>query len=169
MISAFFRLIVITFSSIAVIGAVLLAIRFYGLNHSYISVEHPLQNTPFFIVAEGGGSEVAPLFSQLAYDYAASLSNDIWLEADLRLSKDRRWVIVGEDVVDSLTSKKGRVSEFTLAELKDLNWGLHYKKNDGTFPYKNHKLDLLSVEEFLDRYPNRKIILDLHAKAPGAA
>lgn len=167
--SAFFRLIVITFASLGFIGIVLMGVRWLGLNASHVSVDHPLNKTPYFIVANSGGAEVGPPHTTIAYDHIAQTSNKIWLEANLRITKDRHWVVFGEEFVEKLTEGSGRVLEHNLDELKKLNLGHHYQNSNGEFTYRDQPLQVMTVEEFLDRYPKHKIILDLHEKAPGAA
>ena len=46
-----------------------------------------------------------------------------WAEIDLRLTKDGFHVIIHDDSVDRTTSGTGRVADFTLAELKNLDAG----------------------------------------------
>lgn len=46
-----------------------------------------------------------------------------WVEIDIRLTKDGQHVLIHNETLDSTTNGKGRVSDFTLAELQQLDAG----------------------------------------------
>ena len=51
-----------------------------------------------------------------------------WAEIDVRLTKDGRHVIIHNETVDATTDGKGRVADFTLEELRNLDAGSWFAK-----------------------------------------
>jgi glycerophosphoryl diester phosphodiesterase len=88
---AFFRLLMIAFSTILVVALVIGALRLFGERQEYTSVPHPLLNERPLIVAWGGDSSAAPAFSAPALQSAAD--KNFALGLDLRLSRDGVWYV----------------------------------------------------------------------------
>ena len=59
----------------------------------------------------------APAIEMCIQDYCE------WVEIDVRLTSDGQHVVIHNDTVDATTDGKGRVSDFTMAELKQLDAG----------------------------------------------
>lgn len=82
-----------------------------------------LQNEKAIVIAAHRGWKSAyPENTLLAFQRAIELGVDM-LEFDLRYSKDRVIMIIHDERVDRTTNGTGKVSDFTLEELKQLDAG----------------------------------------------
>lgn len=77
--------------------------------------------------AHRGASSVAPENTRAAFAKGVELQAD-FLECDVHLSKDGELVIMHDDRVDRTTNASGYISDFTLAELRQLDAGSTYSK-----------------------------------------
>lgn len=75
-----------------------------------------------FVVAHRGASADRPEHTLGAYDLALQEGSD-GVECDVRLTRDGHLVCVHDRRVDRTSSGTGLISEMTLAELKQLDWG----------------------------------------------
>lgn len=83
-----------------------------------------LQETSNIIVAAHRGySSLYPENTLLAFQEAVKSGVDM-IEFDLRLTKDQTVVVIHDETVDRTTDGVGKVSDFTLKELKELNAGM---------------------------------------------
>ena len=83
----------------------------------------PPKNGGVYVVCHRGAHENIPENTLAAYQRGIDLGAD-YVEIDLRTTKDGEIVSVHNATVDSYTSDaKGKVSEFTLAELKAMDIG----------------------------------------------
>ncbi len=92
-------------------------------------------------ISHRGNSRVAPENSLPAFQQA----NTWGVETDLRLTKDRQWVIMHDDSVDRMTNGSGLVSEFTLEEMNQLR--IDHGKNVETFD--QSQLMIPTLEDYL--------------------
>ena len=85
-------------------------------NNSWISAETPL------VIAHRGASVELPDNTLAAFAMAAEQGAD-GIELDVQFSADGRLVIYHDFILEPLTGNKQKVSDLTLAELKDLDLG----------------------------------------------
>ena len=78
--------------------------------------EHP------FVVAHRGASADRPEHTLAAYELALQEGAD-GVECDVRLTRDGHLVCVHDRRVDRTSTGTGLVSDMTLAELREFNWG----------------------------------------------
>jgi hypothetical protein len=142
MLYAFGRLLAITFFAVIGILFIIGGVRTMGLRNSHAMIEHPIRDLDFYIIAQGGDTEAAPAYSAAAFDAAVQLSPKVWLQANLYLTKDKKWVVAADDY-----EKSQRLDQLNQSDLP------------------NH----LTLEQFLQRYPQPHLVLTLMAKAPGAS
>ncbi|WP_067696558.1 glycerophosphodiester phosphodiesterase [Nocardia jejuensis] len=76
-----------------------------------------------FVVAHRGASAARPEHTLAAYDLALQEGAD-GVECDIRLTKDGHLVCVHDRTVDRTSNGTGAVSEMTLDELRDLDFGM---------------------------------------------
>jgi glycerophosphoryl diester phosphodiesterase len=82
-----------------------------------------LQNNPSIIVAGHRGFKSAyPENTLLAFQKAVELGVEM-LEFDLRLSKDKVIMVIHDETLERTTNGSGKISDYTLAELKQLDAG----------------------------------------------
>ncbi len=74
------------------------------------------------VIAHRGASKVAPENTLPAFAKAIELGADM-LELDLQLSYDRRFVVMHDETVNRTTNGRGKVSELTLGDLRELDAG----------------------------------------------
>ncbi|MBO1198610.1 glycerophosphodiester phosphodiesterase [Staphylococcus simiae] len=114
-----------------------------------------------YIFAHRGGMALKPEQTKLAFDNAVKFGVD-GFETDVRLTKDQQLIVFHDATVDRTTNGSGKVSEHTLAELKKLDAGYHFKDINGATPYRAHKdTSILTFDELLQMYPNMYINVDL--------
>ncbi|MCB9500583.1 MAG: glycerophosphodiester phosphodiesterase family protein [Deferribacteres bacterium] len=83
----------------------------------------PVQSEHILLIAHRGGiSPEAPENSLLAFNNAISQGAHV-IEIDLRSTKDGEIVIMHDATVDRTTNGSGKVSDFTLQQLKNLDLG----------------------------------------------
>ncbi|MBW0269863.1 glycerophosphodiester phosphodiesterase [Nocardia sp. MH4] len=75
-----------------------------------------------FVVAHRGASAARPEHTLAAYELALEEGAD-GVECDVRLTRDGHLVCVHDRTVDRTSDATGLVSELTLAELRDMNFG----------------------------------------------
>src|SRR5712692_580955 len=77
---------------------------------------------PVWVVAHRGASGHAPENTLAAFRRAAELGAR-FIETDLQLSRDSRFVAIHDDTLDRTTNGRGPVRQLTLAELRELDAG----------------------------------------------
>ncbi len=93
--------------------------------HSSLFLQEP-KSKDFIIpqkIAHRGSSFDAPENTESAMRMAAKHGAEM-IECDLQITKDKEIVIFHDDMVDRTTNGKGKLEDFTLAELKKLDCGL---------------------------------------------
>jgi glycerophosphoryl diester phosphodiesterase len=74
------------------------------------------------VIAHRGASGHAPENTLASFRRAVSLGAT-FIETDLQLTRDTRFVAIHDDTVDRTTNGKGRVHDLTLTELRRLDAG----------------------------------------------
>lgn len=131
-----------------------------------------LHSNPFIynnrplIMAHRGDSSNIPENTMQAFQEAYNLQVDC-LETDIHMTKDNEFVLFHDNSVDRTTNGSGNISDFTLAELKELDAGYRFeKKESGTFPYRGKGLQILAIEEIIPHFPDVRFNLDMKSKHP---
>ena len=99
-----------------------------------------------------------------AFDAGADL-----VELDVQRSADGRLAVFHDATLDYRTDGHGPVRAHTLAALKRLDVGYGYSADGGaTFPFRGQGVGLMpSLEEVLERFPERAFLIDLKSADPG--
>ncbi len=104
---------------------------------------------------------VRPEQIQLAFDNAVAHEID-GFETDVRLTKDHELVVFYDNDVDRTTNGSGKISEHTLAELKQLDAGYHFTDINAFNLIAAMKMQkFLTFDELLKTYPNQLISVNL--------
>ncbi len=77
---------------------------------------------PVFVIAHRGFSGAAPENTLVAFKRAMEVGSDM-IELDIHLSKDRQVMVIHDDVLNRTTNGAGKVSDYTLEQLKQLDAG----------------------------------------------
>ena len=80
-----------------------------------------------WVIAHRGASGHAPENTISAFERAVQLGAG-FIETDLHLTRDGRFVAIHDSVVDRTTNGHGAVHDFTLAELKKLDAGMWFDR-----------------------------------------
>lgn len=99
-----------------------------------------------FVVAHRGASAELPEHTRAAYELALQQGAD-GLECDVRLTRDGHLVCVHDRRVDRTSDGTGLVSEMSLAQLRELDYGAwHPSRQTGTGP---RDTGLLTLDELI--------------------
>lgn len=113
------------------------------------------------MLAHRGFSGRYPENTMLAFEKAAELPID-GLEMDIYATKDDVLVISHDDSVARTTNGDGRIQEYTLTQLQELDAGYRFTPDDGqTFPFRGEGITIPTMEEVLARFPDLWINVDI--------
>jgi len=129
--------------------------------HPFFDARRPL------VFAHRGGARLAPENTIAAFDNGLALGAD-GLELDVRLSKEGVVVVHHDSLVDRTTNLRGAVSALTAAELARADAGYHFKV-EGDWPFRGRGVGVPSLRSVLDRYPGRRVIVEMKVNHPDCA
>ncbi|MHA1575835.1 MAG: glycerophosphodiester phosphodiesterase [Candidatus Thorarchaeota archaeon] len=124
------------------------------------------------IMGHRGDSSSAPENTILSIEKAIDVGIDFF-ESDISMTKDDELVLfhdVEPDDLQRVTGQTGRIRDWTLDELKELDVGYYFTQDDGqTYPFRDDGHKIITVREVFERFPDLKMNLDLKTselKAP---
>lgn len=122
------------------------------------------------VIAHRGGNDLAPESTLPAFQAAWAAGAHV-LEIDVRRSSDGVLVVHHDETVDRTTDGTGIVSELTLDELRALDAGYTWTRDDGaTTPARGTGVQIPTLEELLDQLPqDARLNVDVKSRVPGAA
>ena len=135
----------------------------------------PAPEFPFFesdrpmVIAHQGGEGLRPSNTLIAFENAVALGVDV-LEMDVHSTNDGVLVLIHDDTVDRTTDGTGRVNDFALAELQQLDAGEYWTADDGaTTPYRGQGVRIPTLEEVLTAFPQMKFNIEIKQVEPSIA
>ncbi|TWD36053.1 glycerophosphodiester phosphodiesterase family protein [Pantoea sp. SJZ147] len=87
--------------------------------------KHPVRVVNSHLIAHRGAPLLAPENTLPSFQ-AAVEHGAMWIEVDVKLTKDMHPVIIHDDAVDRTTNGKGYVANLTLDEIRSLDAGVRY-------------------------------------------
>ncbi len=94
---------------------------------------------------------------EAAFEFGAT-----FVEIDVRRTADGKFVVFHDDVLDCKTEASGRVADYTLHQLRDLDVGYGYVTDDGSHPLRGQGTGLMpSLQEILDRFPTHSFVINV--------
>ena len=118
------------------------------------------------VLAHRGWSGRYPENTMAAFEKAAALPVD-GLELDVRGTADGVPVLMHDETVDRTTNGTGRVTDFTLAQLKGLDAGYRWSPDEGrSFPFRGRGIAVHTLREVLSAFPHLWINLDIKQNQP---
>ncbi len=118
------------------------------------------------VVAHRGDSHAYPENTLHAFESASRMGVDI-IETDVHLTKDKEVVIWHDNTLERNTDGKGKVEDFTLKELKELDAGYTFTKDGGkSFPFRGKGVKMITLDEALQECRNQRFNVDLKSKDP---
>ncbi len=116
------------------------------------------------VVAHRGDSANYPENTLEAFISAARMGIDV-IETDVHLTKDKELVIWHDPTLERNTNGKGTLESHTLEELKALDAGYTFTKDNGkTYPYRGKGVKLCTLEEALRACPDSRFNIDLKSQ-----
>ena len=125
--------------------------------------------SPQLVIAHRGASSVAPEHTFHAYDLAMAMDADM-LECDLLLTRDEVPVCIHDTTVDRTSDASGAVSDYTLAELREMDFGTWFNTQNPTQAdpaYAGAKI--VPFEEQLDCYLRINPLMRFHVETKDSA
>ncbi|NLY78581.1 MAG: glycerophosphodiester phosphodiesterase [Lysinibacillus sp.] len=119
-----------------------------------------LQKSFPIVLAHRGGAKLAPEHTMVAFEKAFELGVDGY-EIDIRLTKDEEIVVFHDEAIDRTSNGAGAIRDYTLSELKEFNFGYRFEDLDGNFPYRDQHVEIVTLKELLEKYPNMYINIDI--------
>lgn len=130
---------------------------------------HPYLAGSPLLIAHRGGAGLAPENTLVAFQNAVHEWGADMLEMDVRSTKDGRVVVIHDETVDRTTNGNGRVEDFTLDRLRELDAGHHFRDPEGNHSFRGAGVTVPTFEEVLEALPG--VRLNVEAKdgrsAPG--
>lgn len=127
-------------------------------------LDHTFFTHPPRVLAHRGDSQFYPENTMPAFLGAEKLKVDV-IETDVHLTADNDVVIWHDKTLDRQTNGSGPVEAYTLNQLKMLDAGYTFTKDDGkTFPFRNTGVSLMSLDEALEALPDMRFNIDLKTK-----
>jgi glycerophosphoryl diester phosphodiesterase len=92
-----------------------------------------------------------------AFKYGATI-----VEFDIRPTKDKQFVVFHDLELDCKTNGNGKVSDYTVDQLKQLDIGYGYTYDGGkTYPFRGKGIGKMpTLEEVFRNFPNKKFLID---------
>lgn len=108
------------------------------------------------VVGHRGVKAFYPENTMLSFQKAIELGVD-GIEMDINMTKDGHLVVIHDNTVDRTTNGIGKVADFSLSELKELDAGSCFSSE-----YAGETIP--TFEEFLDLVKNKKLLLNVEIK-----
>lgn len=126
---------------------------------------------PIRLAAHRGGAFLWPENTVFAYCSAAAAWPGVLLEGDALCTADGHVVILHDSTVDRTTNGTGRVTDLTLAQVKALDAGYRFTRDNGaTYPHRGQGLTIPTFREALEAAPQSRFLIELknQAEVPAA-
>jgi glycerophosphoryl diester phosphodiesterase len=114
---------------------------------------------PLFF-AHHGGSHIAPSHTLPAFEQSVAFGVDGFTVC-VRLTKDEEIILYHDEKIDASSNGIGYIKDLTLHELNEFNHGVHFTSLEGESTYANEKLDCLTLQDVLKKYPTHLFIIEI--------
>jgi glycerophosphoryl diester phosphodiesterase len=148
----------------ALLGLALIGCIVYGILYA---LARPIPHHPYFepdkflVIAHRGGRSLGPENTIYTFKRALDLGVDV-LEMDLQITRDDALVILHDRKVNRTTNGKGRVADFTLAELKKLDAGFRWSPdNSNSFPLRDKGITIPTLAEVFRAFPDTRMNIEI--------
>ena len=113
------------------------------------------------IFAHRGGKAHWPENTLYAFERALKSGADV-IDLDLQETKDREIVILHDETLERTSNGTGRVEQFTLAELKKLDFAYRFTPNGGSgTPLRGKGITINTLAEAFDRFPQAHFNMEI--------
>lgn len=119
-----------------------------------------LQFTQPIILANCSDLSDVPGNTLAAFTYAANIGAH-GFSVDIRLTNDEEIIVFQDEYVNETTNLKGKVADFTLAELKKADAAYYFKDEDENFSYRETRQTILSLVELFEQFPTQLFLIHI--------
>ncbi|MCM3710047.1 glycerophosphodiester phosphodiesterase family protein [Sporosarcina luteola] len=112
------------------------------------------------VLSHRGGMTSTPEHTMAAFSNSAELGVH-GFAVDIRLTKDEEIVLFHDETADRTTDFSGKISDYTIDELKKADAGYMFEDEDGQFPFRGRGEKVISLRELLTAYPHMLIAINL--------
>ena len=120
------------------------------------------------LIAHRGGAALAPENTMAAFRHAVHEWDADILEMDVRLTADRRVVVIHDETVDRTTDGTGAIRDMTWARARELDAGFHFRDASGKRPFRGRGVRLPLFQEVLETFPEGRIVVEPKAAEAAA-
>ena len=151
------------------LGLILLFFIFYGINYFLAepAPDHPYFNPDdFLVIAHRGGRGLGPESTIYTFQRSVEMGVDV-LELDVQSTKDGQLVILHDGTVDRTTNATGRISDFTLAEVKKFDAAYRWSPTKGrAYPLRNKQVKIPTLVEVFKTFPKTRFNVEIKDSEP---
>ncbi|WP_342509236.1 glycerophosphodiester phosphodiesterase family protein [Sporosarcina sp. FSL K6-2383] len=112
------------------------------------------------VLAYHGGHLEAPENTLAAFSKAAELGVH-GFAVDIRLTKDEEIIVFHDEFADRTTDFSGKITDYTLSELKKADAGYRFEDEAGHYPYRGLGEKIVTLRELLEQFPHMLIAINL--------
>jgi glycerophosphoryl diester phosphodiesterase len=132
--------------------------------------DHPFFEglSPTLHIAHRGGALVAPENTLLAFEQAVRTYRTDMLELDVQLTADGVLMVAHDDTLDRCTNAQGDLSQYTAAELRQVDAGFRFTPDGGrTYPFREKGVRIPTLAEVLGTFDGLRLNIELKRPQPG--
>jgi glycerophosphoryl diester phosphodiesterase len=120
------------------------------------------------VIAHRGNSAHAPEDTLESLRQGMALGAD-GIEFDVRLTRDGHAVVIHDPTVDRTTNGTGDVSSHTLAELRTLDFGYRFTRDNGrTHPWRGQGITVSTLDEVIEEFAGTPMIIEIKTATASA-
>lgn len=140
-----------------------------SFTHLFRADEKPVFSGESFRIAHRCGGGEYPENTLFACSEVVRLGISDFLEMDVRLTHDKKLVVIHDNDVSRTTDGTGNVSELLLDQIQGLDAGYKFTTDGKNYPYRGKGIRIRPLSEFFQRLPNQKYYIEIKTDAPDAA
>ncbi len=118
------------------------------------------ESQPVTIIAHRGASGHMPENTILSFDAALEMGAHV-LEMDLQLTADDHVVVLHDATVDRTTDGSGRITDMTLAQVRELDAAYTWQDANGNRPFRGTGVHIPALEEIFIAYPGIPLLIEM--------
>ncbi|MCF2139462.1 MAG: glycerophosphodiester phosphodiesterase [Candidatus Lokiarchaeota archaeon] len=122
-----------------------------------------IKNYRPLVMAHRGESANIPENTLQAFEDAFNSGVDC-IETDIHLTKDNHFVFFHDEKLNRTTNGNGKISKYTLKELKQLDAGYNFIQIENgkiTYPYRGKGYRIYAIEEIIPIFPKIRFNIDI--------
>ncbi len=115
--------------------------------------------------AHRGGAALAPENTLEAFRQGLELGCEL-IETDVHMTRDGHVVCLHDHELERTTNGRGKVWDYTLAELRRFDAGYWFRAADGSRPFRGRGVVIPTLEEALALAPDLRLNLEIKQRSP---